>query len=128
MGLGTRQSWDCYDQYKLTLLMYRYAVRYHLSEDPKLLKSTEVPEVSKAHSARVSLSPDARVVAVSVDQEETSSIYIYPTASDAERISMIDIHKGMLIKSLSVSHTHTHTFLLLSRIITLSILHFIRGD
>ncbi len=73
---------------------YCVAVRYQLSEDPKLLKSTEVPEVSKAHSTRISLSPDARVVAVSVDKEETSSIYVYPTASDAERISMIDIHRG----------------------------------
>ena len=83
----------------ITLLSYCVAVRYQLSEDPKLLKSTEVPELSKAPSTRISLSPDARVVAVSVDQEEASSIYIYPTASDAERISIIDIHRGIYIVS-----------------------------
>lgn len=88
----------------LLILLYHVVVRYQLSEDPKLLKSTEVPEVNKSLSTRISLSPDARVVAVSVDKEETSSIYVYPTASDAERISMIDIHRGTLIRiSLSLS-------------------------
>ena len=68
-----------------------------------------MPELSKAHSTRISLSPDARVVAVSVDLEESSSIFVYPTASDAERISIIDIHRGVFL-SFSLSHaTHTHT-------------------
>ena len=96
-----RLAWNCVHQYscRFIVLLFCFAVRYQLSEDPKLLKSTEVPEVNKALSARISLSPDARVVAVSVDKEETSSIYVYPTASDAERISMIDIHRGMYIDS-----------------------------
>ena len=77
-----------------------YSVRYQLSEDPKLLKSTEVPELSNCQSPKIALSPDARVAAVSVNQEENSSIFLYPTASDdsVERISIINIHKGELFR------------------------------
>ena len=45
---------------------------------------------------------------MSVDQEETSSIYIYPTTSDAERISIIDIHRGIISLSLSPSFAESH--------------------
>ena len=73
-----------------------FLVRYHLSEDPKLLNSAEVPELKSCNSTRIAISPDARVVAVAISNEDTSSIYLYPTATDsgAERISILAIHRG----------------------------------
>lgn len=62
-------------------------VRYHLSEDPKLLQSAGVPEVG--HSL-VALSPDGRVAAVST----STSLYLYSTSSGECMETLGNVHGG----------------------------------
>ena len=62
-------------------------VRYHLSEDPKLLQSAGVPEVG--HSL-VALSPDSRVATVSTN----TSLYLYSTSSGECMETLGNVHGG----------------------------------
>ena len=63
-------------------------VQYRLSEDPKLLMTGKIP--LPPEDTCLSLSPDSRVVAISVN----FSIYIYSTATGNLLESLDNIHKG----------------------------------
>ena len=64
-----------------------FPVRYHLSEDPKLLQSAGVPEVGRS---LVALSPDGRVAAVSTN----TSLYLYSTSSGECMETLGNVHGG----------------------------------
>ena len=67
------------------------AVQYRLNEDPKLLTTGKIPRVQG--DMCISLAPDSRVVAVSVN----SSIYIYSTASGDLSETLDSVHKGKFL-------------------------------
>ena len=68
-----------------------YAVRYRLSEDPKLLTTGEIPETG---STAVAVAPDSRVVAISVD----TSLFIFSSSSGDMMEKLVDVHGGILLQ------------------------------
>ena len=64
-----------------------FVVQYKLSEDPKLLMTGVI---TLQGDCRVSLSPDARIVAVAVN----SSIFMYSTASGDQMETLENVHRG----------------------------------
>jgi hypothetical protein len=69
------------------MLLLCAAVQYKLREDPRLLRSGEIPSQG---DCRVSLSPDARIAAVAVN----SSIFMYSTASGDLMETLDSVHRG----------------------------------
>lgn len=60
-------------------------VRYALQEDPRLLKSADLPEQGPS---LIALSPDAKVAAVSIN----TSIFLYSTATGEIMEALANIH------------------------------------
>ena len=69
------------------------AVRYHLSEDPKSLLTVKLPDQSYT-SVLISLSLDARVVAIATTTRANSSILLYSTSSGDLATNLQNVHRG----------------------------------